>query len=515
MGKAARWFRGLLGLKKPDPPHSSSSSKPPKDTAAAAAAAQSNHHNRGWSFVRSYREKLSASQSSTTRYHHQQDNHRHRRDSSKRPQFRGGAPDAPNSTPEPGYLDSSSTVSEDANKHAIAVAAATAAVAEAAVAAAHAAAAVVRLTSSGRSNAVIPRYGSGGGPSEASAALVIQSHFRGYLARRALRALKGLVKLQALVRGHIMRKKTAETMRCMQAMLRAQKRARAGRAHLPDSPHSSGKSSLVHHPEPATPEKFEQIVRARNPKHDQSPKLRRNDSRSKTRVAINQDRGYYSSSWLDPVPRMDHEIRAWDPRGPSISAEDDRTTDRVLEIDPGKPPHHFISKRRNLFESAEQVGHSHSHSHSRTTSKDSTAYEVQSLNPLKLSREDDLYCTAENSPQFYSASSRGGSSRRGPFTPTKSDGTASILSGYSDYCPSYMAYTESARAKVRSVSAPRSRPNYERTGSTKRYSVLGIVDLGSSNPKRSSSIHASFASKAYPGSGHLDRFGMPVNGHLN
>ncbi|KAF5801542.1 putative IQ motif, EF-hand binding, P-loop containing nucleoside triphosphate hydrolase [Helianthus annuus] len=112
---------------------------------------------------------------------------------------------------------------EEQSRHAIAVAAATAAAADAAVAAAQAAAAVVKLTSQG--------FVGGGRETETLAAVKIQSLFRGYLARKALRALKGLVKLQALVRGYMVRKQAAATLRSMEAMVRAQSSICAPRFH--------------------------------------------------------------------------------------------------------------------------------------------------------------------------------------------------------------------------------------------------------------------------------------------
>ncbi|GJN14970.1 hypothetical protein PR202_gb01852 [Eleusine coracana subsp. coracana] len=57
---------------------------------------------------------------------------------------------------------------------------------------------------------------------EVEAAVVIQKAFRGYLARKALRALKSLVKLQALVRGYLVRKQAATTLRRLQALMRLQ-----------------------------------------------------------------------------------------------------------------------------------------------------------------------------------------------------------------------------------------------------------------------------------------------------
>ncbi|CAN8321512.1 unnamed protein product [Cochlearia groenlandica] len=108
------------------------------------------------------------------------------------------------------------------DKHAIAVAIATSTAAEAAVSAAEAAATAVRLIGERRVANITTR-------DERFAAIIIQKNFRGSLARKALRALKGIVKLQALVRGYLVRKRAAAMLQSIQTLIRVQTAMRSKR----------------------------------------------------------------------------------------------------------------------------------------------------------------------------------------------------------------------------------------------------------------------------------------------
>ncbi|CAL1375416.1 unnamed protein product [Linum trigynum] len=513
MGKASRWFRSVLGLKKP-------SDQPLPQQQHAATAAARPKEKRRWSFVKSYREKDnhgSASAAASARVlQGARDGHS---SAAVMPRRNAVAEDYDADEDERCREEE-----EDPNERAMAVAAATAKVAEAAVAAANAAAVVVRLTSSGRSAgecSVVP--GSGGGCSSAYvsgslglredfAALKIQAAFRGYLARRALKALRALVRLQALVRGHIERKRTAAWLQQMQAVLLAQARARVGRLQVSESSQSSGgKSSHSHshshhqhhHQGPATPEKFEHGNRTKSGKYEPSSLLKRTGSRS------NDNKPH--SSLRRSETRSDR--RSWDPRAVAMEEDVKNNSDKILEIDNAGGRyqyhhHHGQDKRRNMFHSANLSFFYDQYSQSFTTSKDTcpspTSGEVQStMYPPEVDQE--VFCTAENSPQVFSAASSRGA-RRSPFTPTRSDGSrSSFLSAFADH-PNYMSYTESARAKARSLSAPKQRPpQYERSGSGKRFG-----EPRSSSAQRASAVKASFSSKGYPGSGRLDQMGMPM-----
>ncbi|GFP85168.1 hypothetical protein PHJA_000660600 [Phtheirospermum japonicum] len=420
MGKASKWFRGLFGLKKSDP-NPNPAQKPPA--------------KKKWSFAKAHKE----------------------RDHPK-PQHEA----APS-----GFDDG-----VDASRHAIAVAAAPARP--------QAAAAVVKLTSTAGGNPS-RRGAAAEGPTPRRALVKMAAgygepggggrplRFNLIFARRALRALKALVKLQALAKGYICRKQFTEYLQQMHAIARVQERARS----------------------PETPEKFEHT--SKSTKHQHLMTIKRNVLKSNGNLIHDQESTHSTRTrWMG---RRTIEKSCEQGSFTRIVPMDD---DKILEVDPGKP----TPKYRNMFHSS----HLSLSDQYYCQSFSNNSGEVQSF-----VEESNYFCTAENSPLYYSALS----SRRGPLTPTKSDGSKSYVSGFYLDHPSYMAYTESSKAKVRSVSAPKQRPvhQYERSGSsTNRYSVHGFG--GNNNESRVNNkvtaMHASFTSKAYPGSGRLDRLGMPV-----
>ncbi|XP_019449625.1 PREDICTED: protein IQ-DOMAIN 14-like isoform X2 [Lupinus angustifolius] len=391
-----------------------------------------------------------------------------------------------------------STSSFDANRHAIAVATATAA--EAALAAAHAASEVVRLTN-GSGPRTSRRQTSAAHVQrrlvEETAAVKIQSAFRGYLARRALRALKALVKLQALVRGHIIRKQTSDMLRRMQTLVRLQTRARASRVHLSNNI-PSYKSSHSHYP--VHEENYEHSLRAYSMKLDGSI-LKRCSSNANFRDT-DLERARFGSNWLDSWMEESEWNQSRDPPLKNMH-QDDEKSDKILEVDTWKPHMNSDHGSSSSFQLAHHYIASDYNNENIMAYDSPSKRSSEALNPSLSSIKEVPSRISENSPQSFSASSRLGSgARRGPFTPTKSEFSWGFLSGYSSH-PNYMANTESSRAKVRSQSAPRQRLELERYGSSTSCFVQGHWDHAEPNSDRDSD----FRSKANSTSSHLNRVG--------
>ncbi|KAL3843416.1 hypothetical protein ACJIZ3_000819 [Penstemon smallii] len=76
----------------------------------------------------------------------------------------------------------------------------------------------------------VPRFA--GKSNEEVAAIKIQTAFRGYLARRALRALRGLVRLKSLVDGPTVKRQSANTLKCMQTLSRVHSQVQSRRIRM-------------------------------------------------------------------------------------------------------------------------------------------------------------------------------------------------------------------------------------------------------------------------------------------
>ncbi|KAH6804865.1 hypothetical protein C2S51_029696 [Perilla frutescens var. frutescens] len=124
------------------------------------------------------------------------------------------------------------------NRHAYSVALVTAMAAEAAVAAANAAAEVVRLRAAAYTS---------GKTKEEIAAIKIQAAFRGYMARRVLRALRGLVRLKSVVGGKSVKRQAAASLKCMQTVARLQSEIRARRIRLSEENSTIQRQLLQRH----------------------------------------------------------------------------------------------------------------------------------------------------------------------------------------------------------------------------------------------------------------------------
>nr|XP_043640166.1 protein IQ-DOMAIN 17-like [Erigeron canadensis] len=385
---------------------------------------------------------------------------------------------------QPKHDDTNHAAQEE--KHAILMAAATIKAAEAAATTAHAAAEIIRLTTRPSTISVKHHF----------AAILIQTSFRGYLARRALRALKGIVMLQAVIRGQNVRKQATVTLRCMQALIRVQSRLQDQRSRLS---HDAGsrKSMMSENNAPFWESKYLQDIRQRKSMSRDGSCIpddwsdRPHNLEELDAIMQNRKISYRNPSTMDEKEFEENaswlerwiEAKQWENQRNSRASYDSRRDSiKTVEIDCSRPS---SRSGTGVYKLPHHGSHYMPSSPGRRSSySPSTCHQPITPSPIKTRplqiRSASPRCLKEER-NYLNANIQSLRS-----TPRVTGSISRYSTCANDMAiPHYMAATESAKARIRSHSTPRQRPSTperDRLGSAKKrlaYPVPDPCDNGS------------------------------------
>lgn len=327
---------------------------------------------------------------------------------------------------------------EKQSNHALTVAIASAAAAEAAVAAAHAAAEVVRLTATPRSTHTVTEDAEKPFSDETltekenhsahtkcereiqeSAAVKIQTSFRGYLARKALRALKGIVTLQAIIRGRAVRRQAVTTLKRLQSIINIQSQVCANRLQTTEGAYNCDGNNQLEN------------LRDKILRMDSFNQRRWDDS-----LLSKEDADAMFLSKKEAAIKRERIKEYWHSHRKSAESERNKVNGRWrywLEqwVDTQ------LNKSKELEDLDTVLG-------SNTRNKDE--FGVKKLRNVQTQHQNEGFM---DSPTFVPRKSF---HRRQCSLGDENSYTSSPL------VPTYMAATESARARARSISSPKLRP---------------------------------------------------------
>ncbi|XP_078432210.1 protein IQ-DOMAIN 29-like [Wolffia australiana] len=335
---------------------------------------------------------------------------------------------------------------------------------------------------------------------EERAAITAQSAFRGHLARKAFYALKGIIRLQALVRGHLTRRQALATLHCTWGIVKLQSLVRGTISRK----NTSFKTNAI-----SNRTKVGLGDKSWASGNAFARKLVCSSlSRKALGVQYSREEPNSPWEWLERWTVSEFWKPTWQakkptdprPRGRRYAMETESgRTKRVIRTtngadsaltNPRKPPNHTPEiPLENPHSELERV----KRNLRKVTGKPipelppPTRPDTESeKNPKPVSPEPDPFTVDRKAEIFEEEKPNKAADRRASFSSPREIDLPEIISQHTPKLPSYMAATQSAKAKLRGHTSPRlGSDEADHASFTRRHSLPTSVNgkFGSASPR--------------------------------